>query len=120
MGTYPKITQKIVGANGNLVAGEALTAFTFVKVSNGKLVAAGAGETPVGVVKLAAEKDENVTYYFKSIVPVVASAAIAEGANVSCAASGKAVTTASSAFVVGVCVEAAAAEGDLAMVQLLI
>ena len=101
-----KKTQKIGMAVGDVKAGGTIHKYRLVKLSAyNTIVETTSAAVAVGVV---------LEDYAEC------SAAIAIGAKVSADSNGKAVTTSSTNFVVGICVEATAAAGDLAMVQLLV
>lgn len=116
-----KKTQKIGMAVGDVKAGGTIHKYRLVKLSAyNTIVETTSAAVAVGVVLEDYAEGDTATYYSHSIVPVECSAAIAIGAKVSADSNGKAATTTSTNFVVGICVEATAAAGDLAMVQLLV
>jgi hypothetical protein len=102
------------------VADAAITAFQVLKVtSTGVDVATAATDAIVGVAQMAAAITEAVTYRFIGTTKAVASAAISAGAKVTATTGGKIVTTTTDHHVVlGIALEAAAADGDIIEVQL--
>lgn len=99
-----------------MVAGGAIGAHLRVDLNSaGKLALAGAGNAGVGVTREPAfAEDQTVSVYMDNsngTVEVVANGAIAKGAYVYCAASGKVGPT--GAVVFGVAMTAATADGDI-------
>lgn len=104
-----------------LVAAADLSAkqYYFVKVDTaGKAAVCGAGEKAIGVVQNAPTAGVASTVMVLGVTQVVASAAIAYGANVASTATGTAVTAAGTAAVLGVALENATAAGDIIAVSL--
>lgn len=100
---------------GSLVAGSDLSAKThyLVKVSAaGTVDLAGAGELAVGVVGNSPVSGEAVELHTGLMVPVVAGAAVAAGAEVASDANGKGVTAVATDRVFGIAVDAAGADGE--------
>lgn len=108
----------------SFTAGAALGRGIRVKISSGKLAAAGVGATDetleIGTMEVPAFADGDfvpvILRNAEGTVPMVASAAIGAGVAVYGAASGKIATTASGTAI-GISMEAAAADGDIIEVQ---
>lgn len=114
---------KNITASQTFVAGGTITENQLVKLdaTTMQVVAAGAGEDAIGVAQNAAASGEEVSVAYRGVVKVVASAAIALGASLMAAATGKVVTAtapaaayaASRVNVLGVALEAATANNDI-------
>ena len=82
-------------------------------------VAEGATDLLLGVLQNTPESGQEATIRFIGTTKVIASAAIAIGANVTAANDGEAVTTTTDKdIVIGVALEAAAAQGDIIEIML--
>ena len=91
----------------------------FVKINaNGNAELAGAGDDFDGVMENNPKAGQSATVHSGGTAKVEASAAIAVGAKVSAAANGKARTAVSGDRIAGVCVSAAAADGDICSVAM--
>lgn len=110
MATY----DKKIGV-GTLVAAADLSAklHHLAKIdASGEVAVAGAGELAVGTIGNKPLAGEPVELDVGVIVPVVAGAAVASGAEVAADANGRAVTATVAARVFGVAIDAAAADGE--------
>lgn len=110
--------QYIDGNTKTFTAGAALAKHTRVKFSSGKMVAAGDDEKEIGTVVDAVFADgDPVTVRLvtaNGTTQMIAAGAIAQGATVHTAADGEINDTqATGAFIVGVALEAATADGDV-------
>lgn len=102
---------------------KAITLTASADVTGGRLVVvtgaltvgpAGADSAAVvGVAGFDAKSGDSVTVYFGSVQRLVASAAIAAGAKVVSAATGKAATIGANANPIGLALEPATADGDV-------
>lgn len=101
----------------SLIAGGALAINLRVKFSSGKLALAGITDKDIGVVQVAAAQDLDVIGVRLPSAPgtvnMVAAAAIAQGAVVFTAASGKVSVSATTAFALGIAMEAASGNGEV-------
>ena len=99
------------------IATGALAEFLRVSLTAGKLVAAGIAVKELGTMERPAKAaDEVVPVRLRTApgtVKMVASAALAVGADVFTAAAGKVGASASTAFYLGTCLHASAADGDV-------
>lgn len=86
--------------------------------SSSKIAVAGAGVAATGVINNAPTADLPVELIVTGVARVKASAAIAAGAKVASTAAGKAVTAATTAFVMGIALEAAGADNEIIAVLL--
>lgn len=104
----------------SLPAGADLSAkqHLFVKASSGAAVLAGNNEGALGVLQNDPNAEGTASIMALGVSRVVAGAAIAEGAQVAADANGKAKTAATGSIVLGVALEAAAADGDIIPVLL--
>ena len=105
------------------VAGEDLSSSRYLIVqldASGNIeIGEGGTDLLVGVLQNKPESGEAALYRFAGTTKVVASAAIAIGANVTSASDGEAVTTTTDKdVVVGRALEAAGAAGDIIEIQL--
>jgi len=105
-------------------AGESMTAnqYYIVQLSAAGDIEVGEGATDllVGVLQNKPASGEAALYRFAGTTKVVASAAVAIGAKLTTTAAGKAVTTTTAGdMVVGIALEAAAADGDIIEMQLM-
>lgn len=101
----------------DMTAGGAIAANLRVKLSAGKLAAAGLADNDIGVLEEAAAADGSIVrvrlHNAPGVVKMTASEAIAVGADVYTAAAGKVGdTAAATSYKRGVAMEAAAADGD--------
>src|SRR4051812_6486256 len=101
-------------------ADAAITAYQAVKItSTGIDVATAATDAIVGVAQIGVAIGEQCNYRFIGTTKAIASAAISAGAKVTATTGGKVVTTTTDHHVVlGIALEAAAADGDLVEIQL--
>lgn len=117
------MSQSVNSNEKTLLAGEDLSAKQFYIVqldSSGNIeVGEGATDLLVGVLQNTPESGQAGRYRFAGTTKVVASAAIAIGANVTTTNAGKAVTTTTDKdVVIGRALQAAAADGDIIEIQL--
>jgi hypothetical protein len=85
----------------------------FVKSSSGNAVLAGNNEQALGVLQNDPTATGTASIMVLGVSRVIASAAIAEGAQVGSNAAGKAKTAATGSVILGIALEAAAADGDV-------
>lgn len=109
--------QVITGATRTFTAGATIAAFSRVNLSSGELAAAGLTDADeVGFVTADCVDGDSVAVVLRGAqgtVTAIAAEAIAVGATVYTAASGKvADTAASTSYPRGIALEAAAADGD--------
>lgn len=111
------MSQQINGAYKTLTAGAALGQYLRVKIASGVLALAGITDKDVGVMRQASFASGNVVAVrlasAQGTTKMVAAAAIVQGAEVYTAASGKVSVSASTAFPIGIAMEAAGADGDV-------
>lgn len=109
------MTQCVQGPVKTFTAGAALGVNIRVKLSSGKVVAAGAGEASIGTTEGVSYADGDKIavrlWTAEGTRKVVAGAAITAGATIYGAASGK-VSSTSSGTALGIAGEAAGADGD--------
>lgn len=101
---------------GFLNGGSAINKYLRVKLSSGTLTTAGITDREIGVLTDRAEASVHTNVLLRTAAgttPMVASAAITAGALVYTAASGKIGNSASTAYLVGIALEAATADGDI-------
>lgn len=111
------MSQHVETNTKTFTAGAAIAKYLRVKLSNGKLAVAGIADREIGTMEDASFADLDVRAVrlvsASGTCKVVASAAISAGALVYTAASGKVGPSASTAYVIGTALEAAAADGDV-------
>lgn len=111
------MSQFVEGPIKMFTAGAAIAKHLRVTLSSGKLAAAGITVREIGTLEEASFADLDVRGVRLRTAPgtvrMVASAAISQGALVYTAASGKVGPSASTAFIIGTALEAAAADGDV-------
>ena len=109
--------QKVDTGMRTFTSGEAISQYLRVKFSSGKIVKAGLTDKELGVVtRDVAAQDELVAVDLRNkqgTLIMVASAALAVGANVFTAASGKVGASATGAFLIGTALTAATGDGSL-------
>jgi len=102
---------------GTFIAGAAIGRFLRVKLSSGKLAAAGIADKEIGTLEEDATGDLHVVRVRLRTATgtrkMIAAAAITAGADCFTAAAGKVSVSASTAFLLGSALEAAAADGDI-------
>lgn len=111
------MSQSVSGNTKGFTAGAAIGKHLRVKITSSKLAAAGIADKDIGTLLDESFADGDVRSVLLSsaagTAKMVAAAAISEGAAVFSAASGKVSVSASTAFLLGTALEAAAADGDV-------
>lgn len=111
------MSQHVETNTKTFTAGAAIAKYLRVHLSSGKLAASGITQREIGTIEDASFADGDVRAVrlasAAGTCKMVASAAISQGALVYTAASGKVGPSASTAFVIGTALEAAAADGDV-------
>lgn len=112
------MSQSVMGPMRSFTCGGAIAQFARVKLSSGKLAAAGVADKDLGTLLEASFADGDVRAVLlrtaEGTAKCIAAGAIAAGAAVSTAASGKVNDTAATgSFIFGDALEAAAADGDI-------
>ena len=104
----------------SILADAAVTAYNVIKVtSTGCDVATGATDKIIGVAQATCAAAEQAVVRFGGTSKVIASAAVSAGDRVTATTSGKVVTTVTDhQTIVGMALEAAAADGDIIEVLL--
>ena len=109
------MTQQIDTGAKTFTASGTIARFDRVKFASDKVAVAGASDVDVGVATEAAAADDVISVWLRTkqgTMKMKASAAIATGAEVEAAASGK-IATKSSGTAIGIALEAAGADGDI-------
>lgn len=111
------MSQNVETRFGTFTAGAAIARFLRVKLSSGKLAAAGIADKELGTLEEAALADGHVVRVrlrnAGGTRKMTAAAAITLGADVYTAAAGKVSVSAQTAYLVGTALEAAGADGDI-------
>lgn len=111
------MSQFVDGSTKSFIAGAAIARFLRVKLVTGQLQLAGIVDKELGVLRDAAfaagDQKAVILRNKQGTIPMVANGAIAAGGSVFTAANGKVGPSASTAFLIGTALEAAAADGDI-------
>lgn len=111
------MSQYVETPTRTFTAGAAIAKFLRVKISSTKLAVAGITDLEVGTIEKATFADGDVVAVrlasAQGTAKMVAAAAVAMGAKVYTAASGKVSVSASTAYPIGIAMEAAAADDDV-------
>jgi len=111
------MAQLVESAGRSFVAGAAIAQYLRVTLSSGKLAAAGLTTREIGVLEAASFADLDVRSVrlrtAQGTCKMVANAALAVGASVYTAASGKVGPSLSTGFLLGTALSASTADGDV-------
>jgi selenocysteine lyase/cysteine desulfurase len=109
------MSQSVRAFEKSFLADNAVTAYNVVKVtSTGCDVATASSDAIIGVAQATCAAAEQAVVRFIGTTKVIASAAISAGAKLTATTAGKVVTTTTDHHnVIGIALEAAAADGDI-------